>query len=420
MRTSDTITIHNGAVLTINSTLKCAENVCITVQPGGKLIIDGGTIKNGCIENKWQGIIVEGTSTQTQMGVAPNQGIVYLNNAIIENAVCGIKVGDTTDLSKNGGIVYATNTTFKNCKNAVLFAPYQNINNNVEFANRSKFTECNFIVNNDFYTSGMFFDSHAKLLGVNGISFTGCSFTNTQTNLNPSARRYASSGISAINSGFSVQPKCFSNVASGEVCAIPYVDVHSVFTGLDYGVVIQDAGTINQVKISSTQFTDNYFGVYVSGFHNVKLLNNDFVVGKSSSNFISNPPIGAYFEYASNFRIEENRFSKDPNFAGSAFGLKIKTSGIDNNMVYKNQFSNFDIAQNFVGANYWFLFPHEGLKSLCNEHANTMNSDIFVTRDPGSRVNGINLYQNMTYTLNGIDQTVAAGNKFTPNGIVDL
>ena len=367
MRTSDTITIHNGAVLTINSTLKCAENVCIIVKPGGKLVVSNGILKNGCIENTWQGIIVEGTSTQSQMGNNLNQGIVYLNNAVIENAICGIKVGDQSDLSKSGGIVYATNTTFKNCKNAVLFAPYRNMNNNVEFANRSKFTKCNFLVNNDFYTSGMFFDSHAKLLGVNGISFTGCSFTNTQTNLNPSARRYASSGISAINSGFSVQPKCFSNVASGEVCAIPYVDVPSVFSGLDYGIVIQDAGTMNQVKISSTQFSNNYFGVYVSGLDNVKLLNNDFAVGKSSPNFISNP-CGVYFKNASNFRIEENRFSKYSNFQGLPFGLQIKSSGIDNNVVYKNQFFELEIAQNFVGANYWMPLPHEGLKSLCNEH----------------------------------------------------
>ena len=419
-RITHDISIPNNVELTISNEVQFSSDAKLIVQKGGTLILNGAKLTNLCLNKPWQGIIVEGTSTQSQMGNNPNQGIVYLNNAIIENAICGIKVGDQSDISKSGGIVYATNTTFKNCKNAVLFAPYQNINNNnVEFANRSKFTECNFIVNNDFYTSGMFFDSHAKLLGVNGISFTGCSFTNTQTNLNPSARSYASSGISAINSGFSVQPKCFSNVASGEVCAIPYVDVHSVFSGLDYGIVIQDAGTMNQVKISSTQFSNNYFGVYVSGLDNVKLLNNDFAVGKSSPNFISNP-CGVYFKYASNFRIEENRFSKYSNFQGLPFGLQIKSSGIDNNVVYKNKFFELEIAQNFVGANYWMPLPHEGLKSVCNEHESINKYDIYVTKDPGSRVNGINIYQNMTYTLNGIDQTGTAGNKFTPSQTVDL
>ena len=227
MRTSDTITIHNGAVLTINSTLKCAENVCIIVKPGGKLVVSNGILKNSCIENTWRGIVVEGNSTQSQMGNNLNQGIVYLNNAIIENAICGIKVGDQSDLSKSGGIVYATNTTFKNCKNAVLFAPYRNMNNNVEFANRSKFTGCNFIVDS-LYTLGIFFDTHVKLLGVNGISFKGCSF-NAETYLNLSGNGYACSGISALNSGFSVNPKCYPSIASGEVCAISDVELPSVF-----------------------------------------------------------------------------------------------------------------------------------------------------------------------------------------------
>ena len=404
------IIVDSLSVLYIEDTVKIAPNASIIVEPGGKLIINGGTLTNYCSNSPWQGIVVEGNESLSQN--ATEQGIVVLNNATIENAICGIKVGDTTDLSKNGGIVYATNTTFKNCKNAVFFAPYQNMNNNVEFANRSKFTESVFLVDNDFYSTGMFFDSHVKLLGVNGISFTGCRFTNEQITPNPSTKRYVSSGISAINSGFSVQPSCSSNIASGEVCAIPYVDVPSVFSGLDYGIVIHDGGALNQVKISSTQFINNYFGVYVSGLHNVKLLNNDFEVGNNRSNFVSNP-MGAYFEYASNFRIEENRFSKNANFMGSAVGLKIKTSGMDNNVVYKNQFNDLNTAQKFIGGNFWFAIPENGLKSICNDHFNSNNFDIFVESDPNSRVNGINMHQNMIYNYNGIDQVVGAGNKFS-------
>jgi subtilisin family serine protease len=75
MRTSDPIVIQNGGELTISSTLKCSENVYIKVMPGGKLIINGGTLKNGCIENTWQGIVVEGTPSQTQMGVSQIKGL---------------------------------------------------------------------------------------------------------------------------------------------------------------------------------------------------------------------------------------------------------------------------------------------------------------------------------------------------------
>ena len=417
MRTSKPIIIQNGGVLTINSTLKCSEDVYIKVMPGGKLIVNGGILQNGCIENSWQGIIVEGNSTQSQMGANANQGIVVFNGATIENAICGIKVGDLSDPSKSGGIVYATNSTFKNCMNSVIFRPYENMNGNIEFANRSKFTNCNFVIDTNFNSTGLVFDTHVKLFGVNGISFTGCSFTDTQTNPNPPINQYSSSGIFAKNSGFSVQPKCFSNVASGEVCASPYVDVPSIFSGLRYGIVILNSGTMKQVKISSTQFTNNDCGVFVSGLHNVKLLNNDFVIGKNNSSLISYP-VGADFEYASNFRIEENRFLKNSTFLGSAYGLKIKASGVDNNMVYKNKFIDLDNAQIFVGHNYYQPNPFNGLKSICNEHTNNTFDDIMVTIDPNSVVNGINMYQNMEYIVNGVSQTVAAGNIFTlPNSI---
>ncbi len=411
------ITIEDNATLTVSNKLHISNNAKVIVKPGGKLIINGGTLTNYCSNTPWQGIIVEGNSTQSQMGANANQGIVVFNGATIENAICGIKVGDLSDPSKSGGIVYATNSTFKNCMNSVIFRPYENMNGNIEFANRSKFTNCNFVIDTNFNSTGLVFDTHVKLFGVNGISFTGCSFTDTQTNPNPPINQYSSSGIFAKNSGFSVQPKCFSNVASGEVCASPYVDVPSIFSGLRYGIVILNSGTMKQVKISSTQFTNNDCGVFVSGLHNVKLLNNDFVIGKNNSSLISYP-VGADFEYASNFRIEENRFLKNSTFLGSAYGLKIKASGVDNNMVYKNKFIDLDNAQIFVGHNYYQPNPFNGLKSICNEHTNNTFDDIMVTIDPNSVVNGINMYQNMEYIVNGVSQTVAAGNIFTlPNSI---
>ena len=105
MRTSEPIVIENGGVLTINSTLRCSENSYIIVKPGGKLIINGGTLKNGCIEDSWGGIYVNGNTNQSQMGNSQYQGIVVLNGATIENALCGIRVGDPRDRSNRGGIV---------------------------------------------------------------------------------------------------------------------------------------------------------------------------------------------------------------------------------------------------------------------------------------------------------------------------
>lgn len=419
MRTSDTITIHNGAVLTINSTLKCAENVCIIVKPGGKLIINGGTLKNGCIENSWQGIIVEGTSTQTQMGIAPNQGIVILNGALIENAICGLKVGDQLDPSKNGGIVYAYNSDFKNCKNAVLLAPYKNMNGSLELSNRSKFTDCDFIIDNDFSNTGLTFDSHVKLFGVNGITFTGCRFSNTQTSTNPSARRYANSGIASFNSGFTVQPKCLSNPVIGEICNENDIDIESRFTGLDFGIVANGSDNVYKISVISTKFITNDYGIYLSGVNNAKILNNYFIIGKNNNN-ITTKPVGLYLQNGSGFRIEENNFKYNEFISLPRTGLIIKNSGKENNQIYNNTFDRLTDGQIFDGLNYSTIFPYEGLVSLCNQNDNNKGNDFWVRKINGYNYNGINQYQGEVINTGSTMNISAAGNKFSDQSSVNL
>ncbi len=42
------VTIDSGAVLTITSTIHCTDNARLVVRPGGKLIVDGGTLTSVC------------------------------------------------------------------------------------------------------------------------------------------------------------------------------------------------------------------------------------------------------------------------------------------------------------------------------------------------------------------------------------
>ncbi|MDL2297326.1 hypothetical protein LJC68_10025 [Bacteroidales bacterium OttesenSCG-928-B11] len=85
----NSLIIPNGLTLTINSMVRCEPNVSITVRPGGKLIVDGGTLTSACSDQMWKGIIVEGNSLLSQ--TAANQGTVELKNgAVLENSVVGI------------------------------------------------------------------------------------------------------------------------------------------------------------------------------------------------------------------------------------------------------------------------------------------------------------------------------------------
>ena len=66
---SDVI-IDSLSTLTITDTLYIAGGSRIIVRPGGKLIVNGGTLTNACDGEMWQGIIVEGNANIRQAALA--------------------------------------------------------------------------------------------------------------------------------------------------------------------------------------------------------------------------------------------------------------------------------------------------------------------------------------------------------------
>ena len=110
--TSDTFSIENGKTLTVTGTVYCADGTRIIVRPGGKLIVDGGTLTSACAGEMWQGVEVVGDRTKHQ--TAANQGTVILrNNAVIENAHCAVKTGldGRMDVTKLPAGVYLLTVT---------------------------------------------------------------------------------------------------------------------------------------------------------------------------------------------------------------------------------------------------------------------------------------------------------------------
>ena len=111
--------VDSLATLTITGTLHCSPSSRIIVRPGGKLVVDGGTLTSACADEMWQGVYVEGHRDQPQ--TAANQGTVQLlNGAVVENAFRGIYTGAPGDnWATTGGIVTADSATFRNCAKAV-------------------------------------------------------------------------------------------------------------------------------------------------------------------------------------------------------------------------------------------------------------------------------------------------------------
>ncbi|MCF8366301.1 MAG: hypothetical protein K9H16_11000, partial [Bacteroidales bacterium] len=85
--------INSGKTLTINSQgiIHLPTDAKIIVKPGGKLVLNGGTLSNGC-NGLWQGIEVWGNPEATQ--IPANQGWLSISNGgTIENAEVAVRVG---------------------------------------------------------------------------------------------------------------------------------------------------------------------------------------------------------------------------------------------------------------------------------------------------------------------------------------
>ncbi|MBR0054495.1 MAG: S8 family serine peptidase, partial [Bacteroidales bacterium] len=130
-----------SATLTITDTVLMAPSARLIVRPGGKLIVNGGTLTNACEGEMWEGIIVEGNANLPQY--AQLQGSVILNNATVENARNAISTrgADTNAVYEHtGGIVQATNTLFRNNRRAAEFIEYENHSGSNVTDNTSRFT----------------------------------------------------------------------------------------------------------------------------------------------------------------------------------------------------------------------------------------------------------------------------------------
>ncbi len=138
MKVYSNIVIKLGATLTINCELHMVPDAKIIVEPGARLIIDGGWITSPRHETRrWAGIQVQGldgVGQESTQGTPylEQQGLVILQNGgVIENADLGIGMVDAFGSSFGGGGVVIIDGTptepagyFINCRAGIRFNPY--------------------------------------------------------------------------------------------------------------------------------------------------------------------------------------------------------------------------------------------------------------------------------------------------------
>ena len=360
----ETLVIDSLASLTVTDTVAFYSEARITVRPGGKLVVNGGTLTNACDGEMWQGIIVEGHKDIRQL--ANRQGSVILNNATIENALTAISTrgaDEATMWDKTGGIVKATNTLFRNNKSTAEFFSYENHKSNGSINdNASYFTRCTFTIDDDnlFADNNIYFLHHVVLTGVRGVKFNGCHFRNESINY---AWLPRGSAIYAEEAGFLVKRVCPSDIVSLDPCVCEGTATDPVtrctFTGFHSAISAADSEGNYDITIDNCDFAQNGWGVDMAVCDNARVSFCDFDLNSSVS------VCGVSLSNCTGYIIEDNGFYREdyPDNT-SPSGIVINYSGTAENIIRMNEFAKLKNGCLVVGTN---AGRTTGLQFHCND-----------------------------------------------------
>ncbi len=336
---ANTAIIDSGAVLTITSTIHCTDNARLIVRPGGKLVVDGGTLTSACPGEMWQGIEVVGDRTKQQH--FQYQGIVELKNgATIENALCGIRTGlreDTVTFATTGGIIFASDATFlNNCRAVEINSYAYPVPGTAVTDYVSNFNRCSFTVdsNNLFAPNYTAFTEHVKLWDVKGVDFYGCTFENL-TNGNTNKGR----GIYADDAGVIVETYCTRPLYENECECPDTLATYGSFSGFNTAIEVNTTGNPYAVRVNETDFENNGTGVKINGNNYVTVINNNFNLQKIPR--LSANQYGLYLDNCTGYWVEGNTFVKSSNSNyPTSTGIYVNNSGSATNSLYRNDFSH--------------------------------------------------------------------------------
>ncbi len=354
------IVIDSLSTLTITGTLHCSSSARIIVKPGGKLVVDGGTLTSACAGEMWQGVYVEGHRDQSQ--TAANQGTVQLlNGAVVENAIKGVRTSAPgSGWNTTGGIITADSATFRNCAKAVEYLSYAGTNYAGQVMdNKGSFTNCTFTVddNNLFAANGTDLLAHVSLWDVKGVEFTHCRFEDARTE-NHSRK----SAISALDAGFEMKTGCSYNVPRPECDCPPASSTHSSFAGFGTAIDAGTSGSPYGIVIDGAQFSDNIIGVRIGGSSHATVTRCTFDLSEMPVRVVT----GLNLDTCTGYLVEGNTFTRGALApSGSRYGIRVGNSGTDANRLYRNTFERLSHGIYVTGTN-WDGNSNTGLQMTCN------------------------------------------------------
>ncbi|MCF8410267.1 MAG: hypothetical protein K9G31_03145, partial [Crocinitomicaceae bacterium] len=404
----NSIRVKAGNTLTIMCKVVMSPGLNIIVEPGAKLILDGGVISTECNEY-WGGIQVYGNSNLTQ--TAANQGTVILKNgATIEYAREAIQVWKYNDWSKTGGIVEATNSYFKNNWRSIAYYPYHSYSpvSGNEYPNKGRITNCEFTWDDDFIDINGVAPA-ITMNHVNGVLINGSDFIdNRTTNVNPHQRP---NGIYTIDAGYKVVGRNIGGLNTPvhhDYSEINY-DVCK-FKNLQHGVYAMNSNSQFTVTVDHCKFEDMIYGIRLSSVDNALITRNkfDYTLNHPADITVMHELV---FDKCTGYKVEGNKFNSQIPSAPIE-GTLVYNSGVSQNRIYRNDYTNVMTGNYSNGQNTNDMggtSASSGLQFLCNDHLSNQKFDEYVYTFPNANGNGqgIRLRQGSVF--------VPAGNTFSAN-----
>lgn len=389
------IAIDSGVTLTVSCRLEMSPSTRIIVLPGGKLVVNNGTITSASPDEMWQGIEIAGDRTKHQN--SQNQGTVVLKKlAVIENAVTAIRTGIEDDnWHTTGGIIIAEDAIFRNNQRAVEFLSYNDTVSTTNILdNCSYFTRCTFTIdtNNRLTQNNRQFNHHVTLWDVKNVKFKGCSFENSSIDFCNEGR-----GICTIDAGFTVDTNIYitSLISLEDTSFIHYIPC--TFSGFSTAIEVETTGNQYTVKIDSAFFENNQRAIVIDGNNYAEVLRCDINYIYNASQTENQQ--GITLNNCTGYHVEGNTMHSNfnpPAYHGNTkmYGIGVTNSGSTFNNIYRNDFigmvNSILVSGNNGGA-------RNGLEFTCN---NFIGGDYDIRLLSGATVH----YQQGNY-LNGADNT---------------
>lgn len=416
------IVVKRGATLIIKCRLEMVPQAKIVVEPGGRLIVDGGIITSAFCggpdqEGLWRGIEVWGQDAYNQITLAPDgfsyQGKVeVINGAIIEHAQVAIQANRPGTSNSGGGIIIVENSSILNSWKGLHFTRYQG------FSNISRIEGSLFEVNDDWKMT------NNPVNFIEGWNFRNATVqSNTFINNN---ERVAMNGIYLETAGMNIAGVL---PASVETCdyenqtwlANKFVNLNHGILGVWLGAAPSGAGIGFTPTIRKNQFENCNYSIVNRGMPNFIAENNYFQLGDDNLEAPYN--IGIYQIGGVNYVIQDNCMEQTGTPANtSPIGIVIFNTGGDDHRVQRNKMYDVDYAFLAMNKNKTagsLTNPsgtfYKGLQFSCNQNNGQQIYDFSITsvlnQDP---MTGIRYLQGGNgFTNQPSSQIQDAGNIFS-------